>query len=217
MREVCWIARRSGSILQPHFSIWQINSEKFVYIYVRMCLTKVVLYVLNSYCKQTSDDATDEHVCKFHNAIINNQILNSANIPTKSSSYTISYLLTLGATYTGWSRTDTQGHCKRWYMCTAVLPVQFLLITISCCMLEKELILGVFMCTMSRASSHVPSFLNACAQWTGHLPLSSWQQCSSASLSTESKKWKTGKVHSTIYSLGNKDNFSFSELSAVDL
>ena len=42
-------------------------------------------------------------------------------------------------------------------MCAAVPPVQFLLITISCYMLEKELILGVPMCIMPHASSHVPS------------------------------------------------------------
>ena len=55
-----------GSLLKTTHSVDLVaivrNSEKFVYIHLRMWPTRVVLYVLNSYREQTSEDSTDEHV-----------------------------------------------------------------------------------------------------------------------------------------------------------
>ena len=83
-------------------------------------------------------------------------------VPTKSSSCTISYLYRLAK----YQHTRSLQEIHWWYMCTAVLPVQFLLITISYYNLEKELILGVLMCICMPDHMCHP----ACAQCTGHPP-----------------------------------------------
>ena len=113
-------------------------------------------------------------------------------VPTKSSSCTISYLYRLAK----YQHTRSLQEIHWWYMCTAVLPVQFLLITISYYNLEKELILGVLMCICMPDHMCHP----ACAQCTGHPPLSSWQQHFSASLATQTKKRKMGKPYKTQWS-----------------
>ena len=104
------------------------------------------------------------NMCKFCNAIINRQILNSANIHlqsfgghfTKYSSHQIFwlyYFLLILYRLAKYQHTRALQEIQWCYMCATVPPVQFLLITISCYMLEKE-ILGVLMCIMSRASAH---------------------------------------------------------------
>ena len=112
------------------------------------------------------------NMCKFRNVIINRQILNSANIHlqsfgghfTKYSSHQIFwlyYFLLILYRLAKYQHTRALQEIQWCYMCAAVPPVQFLLITISCYMLEKE-ILGVLMCIMSRASAHVPSCMWLC-------------------------------------------------------
>ena len=121
---------------------------KFVYIYLRTWPTTVVPY--NSYCEPTSEDADFVMWSSFVKFLIFIysllKVISPNIVPTKSSRCTISYLYRLAK----YQHTRTLQEIQ-WYMCTAVQPVQFLLMIISCYMLENELVL------VYQVSSHVPS------------------------------------------------------------
>ena len=137
-------------------------------------------------------------MCKFRNAIINRQILNSTSIfiyshleaiitvPTKSLPF-LTHLIQVSQapTHKGIARDSVMIHV----MYAAVLPVLFLLITISCYMFEMELILGVFMCITPRASSHVPSCMCTVDWASSTLQLTTILFCFLVTHKPRNEKW----------------------------